>query len=177
VVLAAPGNAPYRLDRMLLASVASDCSGFSAPSPITVDVDLTFVVQLVLFVVLTLILKPVLFDPMLKLFEERERRIDGAKLLARKTDEKSAEALTQYETEMNKARSSANADRDRIRAEGLKREAEILATVRAATAKALDDGKRAVQAEGERARKALQAEAPAMARELATRVLGREVQS
>jgi F-type H+-transporting ATPase subunit b len=149
----------------------------AAPQAINVDVDLTFVIQLVLFVGLTLILKPVLFDPMLKLFEERERRIDGAKLLARKTDEKSAEALTQYETEMNKARNSANADRDRIRAEGLKREAEILATVRTATSRAIDDGKRAVQAEGERARAALKAEAPALARELAARVLGREVQS
>jgi len=168
MVLAAADPTPYRLDRMLLAA---------APQAINVDVDLTFVVQLVLFVVLTIILKPVLFDPMLKLFEERERRIDGAKLQARKTDEKSVEALTTYETEMNKARTSANVDRDRIRAEGLKKEQEILATVRAATTRAIDDGKRAVQAEGERARAALQAEAPALARDLAARVLGREVQS
>jgi F-type H+-transporting ATPase subunit b len=168
MVLAAAAYTPYRLDRMLLAA---------APQAITVDVDLTFVVQLVLFVVLTLILKPVLFDPMLKLFEERERRIDGAKLQARKTDEKSAEALTKYETEMSKARNAANADRDRIRLEGLKKEREILAAVRTATTQAIENGKRAVQAEGERARAALKAEAPAMARELATRVLGREVQS
>jgi F0F1-type ATP synthase membrane subunit b/b' len=78
---------------------------------------------------------------------------------------------------MNKARTSANVDRDRIRAEGLKKEQEILASVRAATTRAIDDGKRAVQAEGERARAALQAEAPALARDLAARVLGREVQS
>jgi F-type H+-transporting ATPase subunit b len=168
MVLAAAGYTPYRLDRMLLAA-----SG----QAINVDLDLTFVVQLVLFVVLTLILKPVLFDPMLKLFEERERRIDGAKLQARKTDEKSAEALTKYETEMNKARSSANADRDRIRSDGLKKEQEILASVRASTGKTIDDGKRAVQAEGERARAALKDAGPALARELATRVLGREVQS
>jgi F-type H+-transporting ATPase subunit b len=157
--------------------IGSALSALAAPSPINVDVDLTFVVQLALFVVLTLILKPVLFDPMLKLFEERERRIDGAKLQARKTDEKSAEALTKYETEMSKARNTANAERDRIRLEGLKKEREILAAVRAATTKAIEDGKRAVQAEGEQARAALKAEAPAMARDLAARVLGREVQS
>jgi F-type H+-transporting ATPase subunit b len=149
----------------------------SAPQAITVDVDWTFLVQVVLFIGLTLILKPVLFDPMLKLFEERERRIDGAKLLARKTDEQSAQALTKYETEMGKARVSANADRDRIRAEGLAKEQQILASVRAATSKSIDDGKRAVQAEGERARAALRDQGPALARELATRVLGREVQS
>jgi len=145
-------------------------------SPIVVDVDATFLVQLVLFVGLTVILKPVLFDPMLKLFEERERRIDGAKAQARKIDEKSATALGKYEAEMAKARAAANADRDKIRAEAVKREQEILARVRAATARTLEEGKRAAQAEAERARAALGAEATTMARDLAARVLGREVQ-
>lgn len=149
----------------------------AAPSPITVDVDLTFAVQLVLFVAFTLILKPVLLDPMLHLFEERERRIDGAKLLARKTDEKSAEALGKYEDAMGKARATANAEREKIRAEGVKKEQEILGAVRAATAKAIEDGKNAVHAEAARARATLQADAAAMARDVASRVLGREVQS
>jgi F-type H+-transporting ATPase subunit b len=149
----------------------------SAPSAINVDVDLTFVVQLVLFVLLTLILKPVLFDPMLKLFEERERRIEGAKVQARHTDEKSATALAKYETEMAKARNAANAERDKLRAEGAKKEQEILAAVRASAARTLEEGRRQVQAEGDKARAALKAESGAMARDLASRVLGREVQS
>ena len=152
-------------------------SAASAPQAITVDVDLTFLVQLVLFVGLTLILKPVLFDPMLKLFEEREKRIDGAKLKARKIDAKSQTALTKYDGEMAKARAAAGAERDVIRVDALRREQEILAAVRAASAKTLEDGKRAAQAEADRARTALKGEAATMARELASRVLGREVQS
>jgi len=149
----------------------------SAPSPIEVDLNLTFLVQLVLFVGLTLILKPILFDPMLKLFEERERRIDGAKVEARHIDEKSASALTKYETEMSAARAVANAERDKLRAEGVKQEQEILATVRAATTKTLDEGRRAAQAEAQKVRAVLQSESATMARDLASRVLGREVQS
>lgn len=149
----------------------------AAPQAITVDVDATFLVQLVLFVLLTLILKPVLFDPMLKLFAERERRIDGAKLEARKMDEKSATALSKYEAEMAKARAAAGADRDKIRAEAVKREQEILAAVRASAQQVLDDGKRAIHEEANRARTALRNDAGNMARELASRVLGREVQS
>jgi F-type H+-transporting ATPase subunit b len=144
---------------------------------INVDVDLTFAVQLVLFVGLTLVLKPVLFDPMLKLFEEREKRTEGAKVQARRIDEKSATALAQYEAEMAKARATANTEREKIRAAAVKREQEILGSVRAATAKAIEDGKRAVHAEAERARASLRTDAAAMARELASRVLGREVQS
>jgi F-type H+-transporting ATPase subunit b len=151
----------------------------SAPleSPITVDVDWSFLVQLALFVGLMLILKPILFDPMLKLFEEREKRIDGAKLQARRIDEKSATALAKYEGEMARARAAAGADRDKIRAEAQKREQEILASVRSVTSKTLEDGKRAAQAEAEKARAGLKGEAVSMARDLASRVLGREVQS
>jgi F-type H+-transporting ATPase subunit b len=160
---------------MLLATLG--VAPTAAPSPISVDVDLTFVVQLVLFVGLTLVLKPVLFDPMLKLFEEREKRIDGAKVQARKIDEKSATALAQYESEMARARSAAGAERDKIRGEALKREQEILGAVRAATSKTIEDGKRAAHAEAEKTRAALKADAAAVARDLASRVLGREVQS
>jgi F-type H+-transporting ATPase subunit b len=159
---------------MLLASI-----GFApeaARSPIQVDVDWTFAVQVVLFVGLTLILKPILFDPMLKLFEEREKRIDGAKAQARKIDEKSATALSKYEAEMAKARAAANTEREKIRGEALKREQEILGAVRTSTAKVIEDGKRAAHAEAERARATLKGDATAMARELASRVLGREVQ-
>ena len=154
----------------LLAAVA-------APQAITVDLDLSFVVQIVLFVALMAVLKPVLFDPMLKLFEEREKRIDGAKVQARKIDERSATALDQYEAAMARARATANAERDKIRAEGLAREQDILSRVRAETAKALDEGKQAAHAEAQRVRAQLKADAAHMARDLASRVLGREVSS
>jgi len=170
MVLAGPASSSYGRDRMLLAAAPQE-------SPITVDVDWTFLVQLVLFVGLMLILKPILFDPMLRLFEEREKRIDGAKLQARKIDEKSATALAKYEGEMAKARAAASADRDKIRAEAQKRERDILATVRAATTQTLEEGKKAAQAEADKARATLKGEGTSMARELASRVLGREVQS
>ena len=160
---------------MLLASL-DDGLLAAAPQAISVDFDATFLVQLVLFAGLTLVLKPLLFDPMLKLFEERERRIDGAKMQARKMDEKSASALAKYETEMARARATANAEREKIRAEGLKREQEMLAAVRASTSRTIEEGKRAALAEAEQVRARLKAEAGTLARDVAGRVLGREVQ-
>ncbi len=156
--------------------IASLGAAVAPASPIDVDVNSTFVIQLVLFVGLTLFLKPVLFDPMLKLFEERERRTDGAKKRARETDEKSASALTKYEEGMAKARAAGSTERERVRAQGIKREQEILAEVRAATAKAVDEGKQKVHEEAAKVRATLQADAQTLARDLATRVLGREVQ-
>ncbi|HEX3771078.1 MAG TPA: ATP synthase F0 subunit B [Polyangiaceae bacterium] len=161
---------------MLLASI-DDGLLAAAPQAIQVDFDATFLVQFVLFIGLTLVLKPLLFDPMLKLFEERERRTDGAKLEARKIDERSTSALTKYETEMAKARASANAEREKMRAEALRKEQEILGEMRVSATKTLEDGKKGAAAEAERVRATLRAQGAVIARELAGRVLGREVQS
>ena len=158
-----------------LGSVVMSALSSSEGGGVEVDFDLTVVGQIVLFVFLFIVLKPMLFDPMLHLFEERERRIDGAKLLARKIDEKSASALTTYETEMAKARTAANAEREKLRNEGLKTEGEILARVRASTAKVLEEGRKQMQGELAKAREGLKNESAPLARELAARVLGREV--
>src|SRR5688572_28033314 len=62
------------------AVLASAASGGSA---VPLDIDLTFTLQMLLFAVLIVVLKPLLFDPALKIFEERERRTDGARAEAR----------------------------------------------------------------------------------------------
>ena len=157
------------------SSASSAILGGREGGGVEVDFDLTALGQVVLFLILLVVLKPLLFDPMLRLFEERERQIDGAKLLARKIDEKSAGAQTRYEVEMQKARASANAERESLRAEGVKVENEILARVRTTTARTLEEGRRRLQGEMQSARGALQAESATLAKELAGRVLGREV--
>jgi F-type H+-transporting ATPase subunit b len=132
-------------------------------------------IQMGLFVLLWLVLRPALFDPMVKLFEEREKRIEGAKLLARKTDEASAGALSKYEAEMAKARASANVERDKLRAEGVRAENEILGKVRAQTSKTLEEGRGRISEDVASARAQLKRDVHALAKELAGRVLGREV--
>src|SRR5258706_4826660 len=156
---------------MSALSSFSSAGGSRAEGGVEVVFDLTLLGQVAIFIFLFIVLKPMLFDPMLHLFEERERRIDGAKLLARKIDEKSASALTTYETEMAKARTAANAEREKLRNEGLKTEGEILARVRASTAKVLEEGRKQMQGELAKAREGLKNESAPLARELAARVL------
>jgi F-type H+-transporting ATPase subunit b len=156
-------------------SAVSGGGGHAAGGGVEVDFDATILIVIALFLFLWIVLKPLLFDPMLRLFEERERRIDGAKLLARKIDEKSAGALTQYETEMARARAGANAERETLRAEGLKREAEILAKVRAQTAATLEAGRKEMKDAAAKARQGLNADMQTIAADFASRALGREV--
>jgi F-type H+-transporting ATPase subunit b len=154
----------------------TEASSSLAQEAVNVDFDVTVIGQVVLFVLLMVVLKPLLFDPMLKLFEERERRIDGARLEARGIDEVSAGALSKYESEMQKARAAATKEREKLRADGLRAENEILAKVRTQTADTVDRGRQNVAEQVAKARAELAADAQALAREVAGRVLGREVQ-
>jgi F-type H+-transporting ATPase subunit b len=144
---------------------------------VNVDLDASLVVQIVLFLVLLVALKPLLFDPMLKLFEEREKRIEGTRREATKEDQRSAKALAKYEAVLGKAREAGGVERDALRAEGLKREAELMAQVRATTAATLEQGRASIAAETREARTKLTTEATVLGRAIATRVLGREVSS
>jgi F-type H+-transporting ATPase subunit b len=146
-----------------------------ATGGVNVDFDLTFLAQFLLFTLFILVIKPLLFDPMLRVFEERERRTEGAKQKARAMDEKAGELLTKYEAELDKVRREANTERDRLRAETARIEAQIMAQARAETAKIIEDGKARIASEMESLRRELEASRPALASEIASRVLDREV--
>jgi F-type H+-transporting ATPase subunit b len=159
-----------------ISSIFTQADGSSfAEGGVNVDLDASFVVQIALFVVLMLVLKPLLFDPMMRLFEEREERIDRTIEKARKTDEASAKALAKYEAILAKAREAGSAERDQIRAQGAKKEAEVTAAVRSQTAATVEQGRAAIANEAKEARAKLQAEAAGLGRAIASRVLGREV--
>ena len=157
---------------MSLATVTILGSSFLREGGVDVDINLTFVIQVVLLVVLLFVLKPVLFDPMLKLFEAREQRIDGAKKKARETDIKSE---TEFQSQLGKAQAQGNVERERLRGEGVKAENEVLAKVRAETAAFLDERRQKAQQELTAARAELKGSSQDLAKQLATRVLGREV--
>ena len=140
-----------------------------------VDLDASLVVQIGIFILLLVILKPLLFDPMLKLFEEREKKIEGTRREATKEDERSAKALAKYEGILAKAREAGNVECDQLRSEGQKKEAEILSLVRSQTTATVENGRKSIADEAKTARAALEADANALGAAIASRVLGREV--
>jgi F-type H+-transporting ATPase subunit b len=139
------------------------------------DLDLTFLAQFVLFTTFIVILKPLLFDPLLHVFEERERRTEGAKKEAREMDAKAGELLVRYEAELEKIRHEASLERDRLRAETAKLEATIMTEARAETARILEAGKTRIAGEMAAMREELTRSQPALAAEIASRILDREV--
>jgi F-type H+-transporting ATPase subunit b len=144
---------------------------------VNIDFDLTFLGQMVVFAALILLLRPLLFEPVLKLFEEREKRTDGAKADARAMQEKAGELLRKYEGELEKVHRVAAEERDRVRAETAKVEAEQMNEARALATKIVDEGRERLQEEIHSIRFELGRDSERLARDIAARVLGREVRS
>ena len=137
----------------------------------SVDVG-TIVVEIVLFLLLVAAMRAIVFKPLMKVLEARDRAIDGkrdeAEARMREADARTAE----YEEKLREVRARAAAERDALRAEGRKAEMELLEKVKAETAKVVEDGKAAVRKEADRIRQELDAANPALAASMAERVLG-----
>lgn len=142
---------------------------------VSVDVDATVIVQFVLFACFVVIMKPLIFDPLIRVFEERERRTAGAVVAARQLDERAIELKHEVEQRLDGVRREATAHRDRLRHETSKLESEQLAQARREANARIERGKAAVAGEVTRIRQELERQRQALAAEIATRVLGREV--
>lgn len=165
------------LASLALASAPFSEVALSASSggAVNIDFDLTFIGQMVVFAALIVLLKPLLLDPVLALFEEREKRTEGARAEARRMQEKAGELLRQYEQELQKVERVAGEERDKIRAETSRLEAEQLAEARRVSAKILEEGRQRIEEEVHAIRFELGRSSERLARDIAGRVLGREV--
>ena len=143
-------------------------------SPIELDFNNIVVFQVVIFVFLIVVLKPLLFDPMLKIFALREERTEGARDAARELEEQAGELLTRYEAELTRVNQAAAAERDRLRTETTKLEAQILNEARTAAGKIVEEGRKRIETEVNAIRFDLGKQSERLASDIASRVLGRE---
>lgn len=146
----------------------------AAGGGVTLDLDRTIVVQMVLFLVLIIVLKPLLFDPVLRVFEQREQRTEGARAEARALQERAGELLRKYEKELEHLRHVTAEERERLRGEASKLEADILNEAREASSRIVEEGRLRIDREVRAIEQDLSARTDELARSMASKVLGRE---
>jgi F-type H+-transporting ATPase subunit b len=150
---------------------------FALLASVTVDLDKSVLVQMALFGLLILLLDPLLFRPMLRLFALREQRTDGARADARAMQERAAELLANYEAEAARIKATASAERDALRRETAALEASMLAEARAAADLLIAEGRQRIGDDVAKVRDDLQATKDDLIRGIGARVLGRELNS
>src|SRR5689334_9213221 len=140
-----------------------------------IDIDLTAVVQFVLFLITLYVSNKLLFQPYLQLRERRKAGIDGARAEAEKMTAQADAKLAEYEKSLATARDRAGEEGRKIRQEAAAHEQEVTQRARAAAQTATDAAAKRVRSETEAARAQLMPQADALARSIVARLLGREV--
>jgi F-type H+-transporting ATPase subunit b len=157
-----------------LALGGLNVSGLVAMSGgVTLDFDKSVILQAALFTLLLLILNPLLFEPMLRVFALREERTEGAKATARELQERAGELLEQYQTELARIAEVAAEERDKLRLETARVEAEIMREARDATARIIEEGRKRIETEVNSIRFDLGRESERTAELIVARVLER----
>ena len=140
-----------------------------------IDIDLTVFVQFGLFLLLFLAANKLLFQPYLALRERRKAGIEGARAEADRMTAQADAKLADYEKQLTSARNRANEEGRKVRAEATAHEKDVTDKARAETQKAIDEATAKMKQETEAARGQLLPQAHVLAKQIATKLLGREV--
>ena len=138
-----------------------------------ISIDSSFLIQIVSFLILWAVLKRLLFDPMLHVLEERERRTDGNLKAAEELREQAAALRSQHDTSIHAVRRSVSEKTEESRKAALAEERQIIAAARDAAAATLNSTRAEIAAQIENARQRLTGQAADLAQQLTEKVLGR----
>jgi F-type H+-transporting ATPase subunit b len=161
---------------MFVATLLIAAQQEEAPPPL-IDVDGTLFIQFALFLIMLFILSRLVFRPYLKLRDERHKGIEGAREEATKMQERARGVNADYDAQLTRARQRGSEERQRLRAEAATYERQVLGAARDESQKALEAARGKIASEASDARTKLTAESTALARQIVTKVLGREVVS
>ena len=140
-----------------------------------ISLDISILYQVVLFVISWLFLKKILFQPYLKLLEERERKTTGAQHDSTDLEREGARLRAQYEEKIAQAQAAAQAAKEEILQSGRLEREKILGEARAEAAQILERVRQEIAAAVGEERRRAATEASALAAEMASKALGRKV--
>ncbi|MDR0548294.1 MAG: ATP synthase F0 subunit B [Deltaproteobacteria bacterium] len=142
---------------------------------VSVSLDFSLFVQIFNILVLTLVLNQFLYKPLRRILNERQVLFDSYRELA----DVAKKQLEDGDEEMTKRRTEALAEgvetMKELKTAGQTREREILAIAQETSAKRLEEARTRLAQESTTAREALAIEANILAKDLAERLLGRQV--
>jgi F-type H+-transporting ATPase subunit b len=140
-----------------------------------IDIDATAFVQFALFLLTMFVANRLLFQPYLALRERRKAGIEGARAEADRMTAEADAKLADYEKQLATARARAGEEGRKVRTEAVAHEQEVTTKARATAQQAIDEAQTKMKSETEAARAQLMPQADAIAKQITSKLLGREV--
>jgi len=140
-----------------------------------IKLDWTLLLQFANFMILLVVLNVLLFKPWRNALAVRKATVDGDLARARAMDEQIQTQMAEYEAKLQEARLRGTQERTALRQAAQTEEASLLGAANEKASHRLQALKEQVAGEAETARQGLRGETEALARQIAGKVLGRNV--
>jgi F-type H+-transporting ATPase subunit b len=138
------------------------------------ELDLSLLWVIFFLLVLTFVVNRLLIKPLTRTMEARRQAIDSARALADRASADAKSVTAEFERKYAEARGEVYRQMDEMRRVANEERAKLLDATRAESASALADATGKLQADTERARAQLRADAEKLGNEAAARILGRQ---
>lgn len=154
---------------------ASSAMGVLLSGGSVIDLDGTFFVQMGVFFAAFVILRSLVFRPVMDLLDAREAAVGGAKGEAQSMQTDAEARRDHFESEMKKVRAEAIGKRDALRVETRNLARELTDKARSERTATLAEAQARLDAEADKIRTETRAQIPILAREIASKLLDRSV--
>ncbi|MDH3972868.1 MAG: ATP synthase F0 subunit B [Deltaproteobacteria bacterium] len=140
---------------------------------VSIELDITFFIQMGLFLFLVYILNVLLYKPVLKVMEERSKKLTDLEKDALSAEKQVEEKLAEYKAKLEVARGEGNAERGKLKKEGLDKETHILEEAHAAAQASIGEAIERIAKEKGAALESLRGMVDEMGHAISDKVIGR----
>jgi len=135
------------------------------------EINITLLWQIVVLLLLFVWLSKVLFAPMLAVFEERERRIDGAKREAAQLESEAQNKMEEVQRRVEESMALARSELSNLKNEGLLIQRKMIDDAKHSAKAKMDQASKELRVEMDRTRKDLRVHVQELAHEVLSKVL------
>jgi len=132
--------------------------------------------QMINFLVLLFVLNHILYKPIMRILDERKKRIYDATEECRRLDQSCEERLKLYQEQIQAAKIKAMMQKEEIRAEGMESAKRLIEGVKEEADRIITQAMERIEKEAGIAREALRRQTREMAVEIAEKLIGRNLQ-
>ncbi len=148
----------------------------TASSGSLVDIDATLFIQLGLFLLMFILLRSLLFKPVLGLIEARRQATEGRRAQALSLLEEASRLSEEVEEKLQKARKEAKSDRKQLLDEARSSERDIMSNARSSAHALMEESQKKAESEARHVVAELEAQTRSLAKSVAHKALGRPIQ-
>ncbi len=141
-----------------------------------IDLNYTVWIQMVNFLLLILILNFLLYKPILKIIDKRNKMMEESQEEVRSLQQSVDQKMADYEEQLRQARAEAASQRDAVKEEGSEVARKVLEEARNEVSQTIGELKARMEREREDARTILRERTQEIALEISEKVLGRGMQ-